>query len=265
MTRHEYPNDGLSPGMLGTLKTSTKLMDRSQKSSLSRTRPKTFFTLIVAIQVVALIQLSRRLPDSSVAFHPWKSSSPQLLETSDEHRRQQTSDDTASNLNMRNRRQQHGPLPVLVIGGSDGSGTRSFAHAARTLGVPMKTDLNSNLDVQSGSIFQGEGFAKLVNLVLHNTRSVNYEVSDMNNILRTIALRETRNFKRSIDQWQRSVETHLKAARNRHADFHRSKSVSVGFKAPATMLLLPLIKQVFGPVKFIHVVRDGRDVSLRYV
>lgn len=146
-------------------------------------------------------------------------------------------------------------LPILVIGGSDGSGTRSFADAVRSLGVPMKTDLISNLDVQSSDIFRGEGFPTLVNFVLQETRSVNYEVSNLTNETRTTALLETRKFKHGVDRWFRRA---LHAKRGT-----RAQGVAYGMKAPALMILLPLLKEVFGPIKFIHVVRDGRDVSLR--
>jgi hypothetical protein len=42
----------------------------------------------------------------------------------------------------------------------------------------------------------------------------------------------------------------------------RATGVSVGFKAPITVTLLPLLKDTFGQIKYVHVVRDGRDVSL---
>src|SRR5262245_36711314 len=35
-----------------------------------------------------------------------------------------------------------------------------------------------------------------------------------------------------------------------------------GFKNPRTMLLLPFLNEMFPGMKFIHVVRDGRDISL---
>ena len=35
-----------------------------------------------------------------------------------------------------------------------------------------------------------------------------------------------------------------------------------GFKNPRTMLILPLLNEMFPDLKFIHVIRDGRDISL---
>ena len=37
--------------------------------------------------------------------------------------------------------------------------------------------------------------------------------------------------------------------------------VAFGFKAPISMVLLPLFAEVLGPFKFVHVVRDGRDLA----
>jgi len=42
----------------------------------------------------------------------------------------------------------------------------------------------------------------------------------------------------------------------------KSKLVQFGWKAPVSMLLLPFLREVFGPIKFLHVVRDGRDIAL---
>lgn len=180
---------------------------------------------------------------------------PEKLRYKNQHRRQSTVKRANILPHDEVTNSQRERLPAtLVIGGSDGSGTRSFADAMRNLGVPMKTDLRSNLDIQSGEIFNGQGFPPLVNLILKDTRSVNYEVEDLTNETRRVALKETRKFKQGVDRWHKGVEQWRRP---------RATGVSIGFKAPATMLLLPLLKEVFGPLKYIHVVRDGRDVSLR--
>ncbi len=43
---------------------------------------------------------------------------------------------------------------------------------------------------------------------------------------------------------------------------HRSSSERWGFKNPRNMLLLPFLDEQFPEMKFIHVVRDGRDMAL---
>ena len=40
------------------------------------------------------------------------------------------------------------------------------------------------------------------------------------------------------------------------------RNVPWGFKNPRTMLILPFLNEMFPDMKFVHVVRDGRDISL---
>lgn len=40
-----------------------------------------------------------------------------------------------------------------------------------------------------------------------------------------------------------------------------AKGVSYGFKAPVSMLMVPYFLHEFGKLKFILVVRDGRDIA----
>lgn len=42
---------------------------------------------------------------------------------------------------------------------------------------------------------------------------------------------------------------------------HRKTDVKWGFKAPVAMLLVPVVRHLAPRVKFLHVVRDGRDIS----
>lgn len=243
---------------------------RRQPSRRRRTKPidvsNSVFKVIVAIEVVFLVTMWKYIP-TSILSSPFRrqhqgpsSSSPLDLQLDMKRRRQRTTD------RVRSRQEQleseidsiKNDLPILVIGGSDGSGTRSFAHAVSNLGVPMKMDLKSNLDITSGEIFRGEGFPPLVNLVLQDLHTVNYEVKDLTDKTRRRALEETRNLRVGVNRWRGGVELSFK----REKRSSRATNVSIGFKAPATMLLLPLLKEVFGPIKYIHVVRDGRDVSL---
>ncbi len=40
------------------------------------------------------------------------------------------------------------------------------------------------------------------------------------------------------------------------------RSLPWGFKNPRTMLILPFLNEIFPDMKFVHVIRDGRDISL---
>jgi hypothetical protein len=64
----------------------------------------------------------------------------------------------------------------------------------------------------------------------------------------------------SADTENAAIDTRQKDTTE--ASVIRSTLVQYGFKAPVTMLLLPFLREVFGPIKFLHVVRDGRDVAL---
>jgi len=40
-----------------------------------------------------------------------------------------------------------------------------------------------------------------------------------------------------------------------------AKFIDYGIKAPVSMLLVPMFREIWGRMKFIHVVRDGRDIA----
>lgn len=63
--------------------------------------------------------------------------------------------------------------PTLIIGGSDGSGTRAFAHAMLQLGGLMRMDDKESLDVHGSVMYQGQGWAPLVKSILNVTHSAN--------------------------------------------------------------------------------------------
>jgi hypothetical protein len=62
-----------------------------------------------------------------------------------------------------------------------------------------------------------------------------------------------------LDAFRSKLEEQTQKRRSR---LPMASSVSMGFKAPVSQLLLPLFRDLLPAVKFIHVVRDGRDVAL---
>lgn len=140
--------------------------------------------------------------------------------------------------------------PTLIVGGSDGSGTRAIAKTLKSLGVDMKMDDKQTFDVHAPD--RSQGWTRLVNMVLNETRSTNYEIDDLSNKTRSKLLMLLRNgFWKTVKAYRLTKSQPLNLT-----------GIFVAFKAPATMVLLPLLKEVIGPVKFIHVVRDGRDIAL---
>lgn len=165
-------------------------------------------------------------------------------------------------------------LPVLIVGGSDGSGTRAFVDLLQSvLGVPMLVDDEGTLDVHAPAMFarnahggsnDARGWPPLVQLVTSQTHSAKYDIDhDLPEQVRTKALVELRRFRQSYAPRVRELLYNAS-----HPDTTESvtqltppRDVSYGFKAPVTLLLLPLLVRTFGKIKFLHVVRDGRDVA----
>lgn len=59
-----------------------------------------------------------------------------------------------------------------------------------------------------------------------------------------------------IHHW-RQLARKLPLSSNGEAATH----VSWGFKAPVSMVLVPFFEEAWGKAKFLHVVRDGRDIA----
>lgn len=146
----------------------------------------------------------------------------------------------------------------LVVGGSDGSGTRAFVDVLGKLGVPMLVDDPGTMDIHASSMFLGRGWPPLASAVLVQHHSPNYEFRDLSEKFQEAAKRELGKlkgrFQVRLNRLMRKVEM------GNETDV--ASSVSFGFKAPVTMLLVPMLQEVFGPIKYLHVVRDGRDVCL---
>lgn len=132
-----------------------------------------------------------------------------------------------------------------------------FADIMGHLGVPLLVDDKRSLDVHAGKIYQGEGWPGLVQRVLKVTRSANYEYQDLPALLRITAMGmvadlNRRHVLRAMELIRRAQKSNIPLPSN----------VFFGFKAPVSMMALPILRQVYGPIKFLHVIRDGRDVSL---
>lgn len=147
--------------------------------------------------------------------------------------------------------------PLLIVGGSDGSGTRAFVDTLGRLGVPMLVDDAGTLDIHASSLFDGKGWPPLVELVMNITGSANYEFEDLPGNVQEQALAELKKLRDQYDG--RAMEL---LAKGKVENKRVSNKVEYGFKAPVSMLLLPLLREVYGSIKFLHVVRDGRDVAL---
>ena len=148
------------------------------------------------------------------------------------------------------------PHTILIVGGTDGSGTRSVVYLLDKLGVPITADNMGTLDTDGKEM---GGWPPTVRLLLNTTRSADYEVSDIPQDVRTEVIDRIDNF--WLSQLSRYGHQILAATRGR-----QKSDVSWAFKAPVSMLLLPLFVEVsrrreYGRIKFLHVIRDGRDIA----
>jgi hypothetical protein len=169
-----------------------------------------------------------------------------------------TQGDPLDNYYSRSHR-RHEPLP-LVIGGSDGSGTRALVDIIAQLGVPMVVDDKGTMDMHAGFLFQKQGWPPMVDLVLKHADASKkyYNVED----LPQEVLNRVENELTKLGMF---LDTRSKMAITRNFSRETATNVQYGFKAPVSMMLLPLFLKYLWPTtgfKYLHVVRDGRDVAL---
>jgi hypothetical protein len=69
--------------------------------------------------------------------------------------------------------------PILIVGGSDGSGTRAFVDVLRELGGLVVADDPETFDVHAAEMFSHTGWPGLVNAVLNVTHGADYDWADL--------------------------------------------------------------------------------------
>jgi hypothetical protein len=151
--------------------------------------------------------------------------------------------------------------PVLIIAGSDGSGTRAFVDAIRQLGVTIVADDKETFDLHGVELFRRQGWPALVNMVLRYTHSGDYEWDDLPEAMKRTINPEVSHL---LLQTTKRYMAMSKAAaeRDRIPGTPTVEGVSYAIKAPISMLVLPILTRFYGNIKFLHVLRDGRDVAL---
>jgi len=158
-----------------------------------------------------------------------------------------------SNVNNENK-------AILIVGGTDGSGTRKVVDILRQMGVLMVSEDPETYDIHADSV---QGWPTIVNPVLETTRSLNYEMS-------TLPLTLQQNIKNQLNILiNKAAEDSTKptsyklavgGALPRPSNIYATK-ISYGFKAPVSMTLAPLWADVVPHFRFLHVLRDGRDIA----
>jgi hypothetical protein len=130
------------------------------------------------------------------------------------------------------RRQLYRAPAPLMIGGVGGSGTRLFVDFFKSAGMFMGSRLDEHNDARSlipytkGTITTYFGYDRVL---------------------------PPRIMKRFIEDNELGLI--------RHRDNIPDPMMPWGVKAPPLILLLPLLIQMFPQMKFLHIVRDGRDMA----
>lgn len=121
------------------------------------------------------------------------------------------------------------------------------------------------MDVEATQLFQKKGWPALVNFVLNQTKgSLQYTWDDLSSDAKTVLKHEVKAFSMHLQLAHKNMKHKQKKIVGLQPDALRIK---FAIKAPASMLVFPVLRHVFeaaleSPVKFLHIVRDGRDMSL---
>ena len=120
----------------------------------------------------------------------------------------------------------------IIIGATGGSGTRVVANIVRRAGVYLGEQLNKASDA-----FQlGRGGARWINA---------YMIDEAN----------------GTSTSEEKIAAELKPVFDKHLTPLLSNPRPWGWKAPRSIYLLPLFQKWFPAMRFVHVVRDGRDMA----
>src|SRR5438477_3843375 len=126
--------------------------------------------------------------------------------------------------------------PPLVIGATGGSGTRVIARIARHAGYNLGRRLNSSEDALEF-----------------------YSFHDI--WINPFVFAQGRG--EAMTPWQSArMKEGFHAALARHIPEAERRGTRWGWKAPRSIYLLPFFSAQFPQLKFIHVLRDGRDMAL---
>jgi hypothetical protein len=164
--------------------------------------------------------------------------------------------DSSSSLDGVKSHLDHDSLPILIIGGTDGSGTRAFVDTIKRLGVTIVADDPNTFDVHAGELFNGQGWPALVNTVLKHTHSGDYEWDDLPSETRRILGQEIPRFLKTLKVKYKRQKILQRQPHQLGFGPHPPKGVLFAMKAPVAMLVLPVLTKFMGKVKFVHVLRE---------
>ena len=125
--------------------------------------------------------------------------------------------------------------PPLIIGATGGSGTRVVARLARQAGFNLGTHLNAADDALEFRPFHDKWINRFLGAEDRQANLASNEPQQMAREFQEIVARHLSKAERGRTRW--------------------------GWKGPRSIYLLPFLHAQFPDLKFVHVVRDGRDMA----
>lgn len=149
---------------------------------------------------------------------------------------------------------------VMIVGGTDGSGTRSVVQTLTDLGASVVSEDPETFDIHADLV---GGWPPIVKPVLHDVRSLQYQMSSLSAGTRAFLTTSIQKLLNQVKADSTKPTSHRLAVGGRlptPTNVHASR-IAYGFKAPVAMTLLPIWTHFLPNCVFIHVVRDGRDIA----
>jgi hypothetical protein len=148
----------------------------------------------------------------------------------------------------------------MVVGGTDGSGTRRVVQILAELGVVMVSEDPETYDIHADLV---RGWPEVVTPVVTATRSLDYTPSKMNTALQERTRKNVGAILGQVDKDSVKPQSFKLAVGGvlPHPEGVQATAVKYGFKAPVAMTLTPWFAELSPHFKMVHVLRDGRDIS----
>jgi hypothetical protein len=151
---------------------------------------------------------------------------------------------------------------VVIVGGTDGSGTRRVVQVLTELGVKMVSEDPETYDIHADLV---GGWPPIVSPVIRHTHSLNYHPQLLTNRFphHSAEIHSLQRLLQQVEIDSHKPTSHVLAQGGvlPRASNAEGKNTLYGFKAPVSMTLLPYWHSLLPNLIFLHVLRDGRDIA----
>ena len=149
---------------------------------------------------------------------------------------------------------------VLVVGGTDGSGTRRVVDLLCQLGVSIISEDPRTYDIHADI---AGGWPTFAHPLLKSTKSLIYTPTNLSSSVKETVetalskiLTQAKNDQHLPQSFRLGVGGKLTNLMN-----HSASNVEYAFNAPVSLLFVPILHDLLPSFKFLHVLRDGRDIA----